>query len=68
MPGATPRLPDLYQPYAAATLDDFGVSEFAAESPGALSPFGPEVEFPLPFQRLSYRHPSPAERPHRPGD
>jgi hypothetical protein len=67
MPGATPRLPELYQPFAGTALDDFNVSEFATDLAGAMSPFGPDVEFPLPLERLSYRHPTPAERPHRAG-
>jgi len=39
------------------------VSEFAAELPGALSPFGDGAEFPLPIEALGYEHPGPADRP-----
>ena len=68
MPGATPRLSEPYEPYRAVPQEDFHISEFATDTPGALSPFGPDVEFPLPLERLSYHHPSPADRPHRAGD
>lgn len=39
------------------------VTEFAAERPGPLSPFGEDVEFPLPPDELAYVHPSEADRP-----
>jgi hypothetical protein len=68
MPGATPRLPELYQPFRTGRDEDFHVSELAADHAGAMSPFGSEVEFPLPLQRLDYRHPSPQEWPRRAGD
>ena len=38
------------------------VSEFAAERPGPLSPFGEDVEFPLPPDKLAYVHPSELSR------
>lgn len=47
-----------------ARVGDFHVSELAADLAGSLSPFGPEIEFPLPISRLRYTHPSPADRPH----
>jgi hypothetical protein len=56
------RRPEPFQPRAGGA--DFGVSEFAADVPGALSPYGPEMQFPLPVTRLRYRHPGPADRPH----
>jgi hypothetical protein len=40
------------------------VSEFAAERPGPLSPFGEDVEFPLPAEKVSYVHPTPEDKPH----
>lgn len=43
------------------------VSEFAAEVQGGLSPFGEDVEFPLPPDKVAYRHPAPEDRPHRAG-
>ena len=43
------------------------VSEFAAEVQGGLSPFGEDVEFPLPPDQVAYRHPAPEDRPHRAG-
>jgi hypothetical protein len=41
------------------------VSEFAADLPGALSPFGEGPAFPLPVESLSYDHPGPEDRPNR---
>ena len=43
------------------------VSEFTAENTGAQSPFGDDVSFPLPVERLRYRHPTAADLPNRPG-
>lgn len=34
------------------------VSEFAADRPGAASPFGDDIRFPLPVERLTYTHPT----------
>ena len=39
------------------------VSEFAAERAGPLSPFGEDVEFPLPPDKVAYKHPTEADRP-----
>ncbi len=39
------------------------VSEFAAEVQGGLSPFGEDVQLPLPAEALTYRHPTAADRP-----
>ena len=39
------------------------VSEFAAERPGPLSPFGEDVEFPLPADKVNYEHPAAADKP-----
>jgi hypothetical protein len=39
------------------------VTEFAAERPGPLSPFGEDVEFPLPPDKVAYVHPAEADRP-----
>ena len=44
------------------------VTEFAAERPGPLSPFGEDVEFPLPPDKVAYVHPSAADRPRLAGD
>jgi succinate dehydrogenase / fumarate reductase iron-sulfur subunit len=41
------------------------VSEFAAEVQGGLSPFGEDLEFPLPLDKVAYRHPEPEDRPHQ---
>ncbi len=34
------------------------VSEFAADRPGAASPFGDDITFPVPADRLTYEHPT----------
>jgi hypothetical protein len=34
------------------------VSEFALDRPGAGSPFGDDLTFPLPVSRLTYVHPT----------
>ncbi len=34
------------------------VSEVAADRSGAASPFGDDIGFPLPIERLTYTHPS----------
>ena len=39
------------------------VSEFAADRPGAQSPFGDDLRFPLPVERLTYTHPSEDANP-----
>lgn len=44
------------------------VSELAAPAPGASSPFGEEVEFPLAVEAIPYSHPTAAERPNLPVD
>jgi succinate dehydrogenase / fumarate reductase iron-sulfur subunit len=44
------------------------VSEFAAEVQGGLSPFGEDVQLPLPTDALTYRHPGEADRPNLPVD
>jgi len=44
------------------------VSEFAAEVQGGLSPFGEDMQFPLPTEEIIYRHPSPEDRPRLVGD
>ncbi|OLB75511.1 MAG: hypothetical protein AUI14_20905 [Actinobacteria bacterium 13_2_20CM_2_71_6] len=34
------------------------VSEFAADRPGACSPFGDDIRLPMSIERLTYTHPS----------
>jgi hypothetical protein len=48
--------------------DRIPVSEFAAEVQGGLSPFGEDVQLPLPADAITYRHPSAADRPNLPVD
>jgi hypothetical protein len=42
---------------------EHAVSELVAEHVGSQSPFGDEQQFPLPIERLTYVHPTAAERP-----
>lgn len=58
MASIEPRRPD------AVIVEEFHISEFAADLAGSLSPFGPELEFPLPVERITYTHPGPENRPH----
>ena len=39
------------------------VSEFAADRPGASSPFGDDIRLPMPVDRLTYTHPTEGARP-----
>lgn len=57
-------------PVVRAPMSDIEshISEFAADVAGSLSPFGDDLEFPLPLERLSYQHPGPANRPALAGD
>ncbi len=68
-PGASGPPPSRPQPQLipAESFHDH-VSEFAANVAGSLSPFGDDVEFPLPPSHLSYEHPGPANRPALAGD
>jgi hypothetical protein len=38
------------------------VSEVAFDRPGAGSPFGDDIEFPVPPERLTYEHPADGHR------
>ena len=51
----------------AARPDHLPVTELISERPGPLSPFGEDVEFPLPADKVSYVHPAPEDRPHLAG-
>jgi hypothetical protein len=61
MAGTAPRVPEQFRP--AHQPIDFSVSELVSDAAGSHSPFG-ELDFPLPVERLDYRHPTLAERPH----
>lgn len=63
MAGTSPRLPEQYHHQEAVNLD-FNVNELAADQAGSLSPFGPELQFPLPLDKIRYSHPTPEDRPH----
>jgi hypothetical protein len=41
------------------------VNELLAQNPGAQSPFGDDITFPLPVEQLYYTHPGPDARPNR---
>lgn len=64
MASTAPRVPEQYRAKTTVQPGDFHVSEFAADMAGSLSPYGPDVEFPLPVERLRYTHPGPESRPH----
>jgi hypothetical protein len=66
MASTAPGLPERRNP-AAIEVGDFHVSELAADMAGSLSPYGPEIEFPLPLSEIRYKHPSRANRPHLAG-
>lgn len=63
MAGTSPRLPEQFYYHEPPELVDFHVNELAADQAGGLSPFGPEMEFPLPLSKIRYRHPRPEDRP-----
>lgn len=62
-PGTSPRPPEQYY-HEQADTTDFHVNELAADQAGGLSPFGQDVEFPLPLDKIRYTHPGPGDRPH----
>ena len=60
---STPRLPERQN--TAMIIGDFHLSEFTADKAGSVPPFGELAdEFPLPPDRIWYRHPGPESRPH----
>jgi hypothetical protein len=61
MAGTAPRLPELFRTDSADP--DFVVSELMSDAAGAHCPFG-DLDFPLPTDKLLYRHPTRANRPH----
>jgi hypothetical protein len=63
MASTAPRLPEQYH-HKTVVAVDFRVNELAADQAGSLSPFGPDLQFPLPVQKLRYVHPTAADRPH----
>ncbi len=67
MAGTAPRLPEQYRTAPSYLPTDFHVSEIAADTAGSLSPFGPELQFPLPLEQINYTHPTAADRPNLAG-
>jgi hypothetical protein len=63
----TPRPPELSRFDNHLPDVDFRVNELAADQAGSLSPFGQELEFPLPVDRLLYTHPDEKARPNLAG-
>lgn len=60
---STPRLPERSRD--AVIVANFNLSEFTADKAGSVPPFGELAdEFPLPADKLWYRHPGPESRPH----
>ena len=64
MAAITPRLPERSRAAASMHVGDFHVSELASDMAGSLSPYGQDVEFPLPLDKIRYQHPGPENRPH----
>jgi hypothetical protein len=64
MASTAPRLPEQFRAKQSYLPENFHVNEIAADQAGSLSPFGPELEFPLPVDQLTYTHPTAANRPH----
>jgi succinate dehydrogenase / fumarate reductase iron-sulfur subunit len=52
------RLPERTSRAYVVPTGRLPVTEFAFDRPGAASPFGDDVPFPLPPDRLTYVHPS----------
>lgn len=67
MAAVTPRQPEQYYHREEQIQADFNVNEIAADQAGGLSPFGADVEFPLPIDRIRYEHPTPENRPNLAG-
>jgi hypothetical protein len=61
MAGTAPRLPEQFR--GESHVIDFNVSELVSDAAGAHSPFG-DTEFPVPVEKLLYKHPNAQERPH----
>jgi hypothetical protein len=64
MASIAPRTPETFRGTVVSQVGDFHVDEIAADVAGPMSPYGPDLEFPLPVERLRYRHPGPESRPH----
>jgi hypothetical protein len=67
MTDAQSNLPEIYEPDRGTPPVEFHVSELASENAGSMSPFGDDLEFPLPVETLGYTHPSRRDRPHLAG-
>ena len=52
---------DVIGPYAVDDKGHLPVGELASDRPGASSPFGDDLIFPLPAELLNYAHPGAAE-------
>ena len=63
MAGTAPRLPEQFRSASQHAID-FNVSELVSSAPGAHSPFGDDIDLPLPHAKLDYDHPTGAERPY----
>ncbi len=63
MANIEPRLPEQYGTPPAHIVADFHITELTADMAGSLSPFGPELQFPLPLDQIHYTPPGPGDRP-----
>lgn len=62
-----PFRPAVDQPSGGPIVAEFHVSELMSENAGSMSPFGDDLEFPLPPEALGYVHPGAADRPNLAG-
>jgi hypothetical protein len=68
MTGSTSDSPETFRPGTVSVVElEFHVSELAAETAGAMAPWG-DLELPLPMDRIAYTHPGPGDRPYLAGD
>jgi len=67
MASVTPRPHEQYY-HRDETQVEFNVNEIASDQAGGLSPFGADVEFPLPIDQILYVHPTAENRPNLAGD
>lgn len=65
MAGTEPRRPEQFRNEQRPV--DFTVSELVSDASGAHSPFG-DLDFPLPVEKLFYKHPTREARPSLAGE
>jgi hypothetical protein len=58
----SPSVAEQFRTPAETAVEEFTVSELVSGDAGAHSPFG-NIEFPVPYETLFYKHPTPDEKP-----